>query len=117
MKYLTVLIVASYLLTSYAQGCDVTVQGIVGLPAILQFPTCGCSGDYKYTMDGDDFEADRRRTFVTCRGIFIAKVSELDQGKYTLTTGHCEMTVCLDVIECKYQCMVYVQCITLNPVR
>jgi len=43
-------------------------------------------------MDGDGFEADRHRTFATCGGVFIATVSQLDQGKNTVTTGHCEKT-------------------------
>ena len=47
-------------------------------------------------------EADRHRTFATCGGVFIATVSQLDQGKNTVTTGHCEKTVCLN-IHCKYQ--------------
>jgi len=103
---LTVLTVFSYFLTSSARGCDTTVQRTVELPAILEFPTCRCAGDYSYTINGYDFEADRHRTFATCQAIFFATVYQFDQGNYTLKTGECEMTVCL-YVNCKYVAISY----------
>ena len=103
---LTVFIVYSYFLTNSAQRCDTTVQRTVELPAILEFLTCRCAGDYSYTINGYDFESDRHRTFATCQAIFFATVYQSDQGNYTLKTGECEMTVCL-YVNCKYIAISY----------
>ena len=70
----------------YAQSDD-TVTAVQGEPLILNFEYRGLSLRRVYTKDGNDFQPDRRRTFVRLGRIYFAKALPSDSGAYRLRAG------------------------------
>lgn len=77
---------------SYAQSDDI-VTAVQGEPLILNFQYRGLSLRHVYTKDGNNFEADRRRTFVRLGRIYFSKVLPSDSGAYRLRAGQFDKTI------------------------
>ena len=78
---------------SYVQSDD-TVTAVQGEPLILNFKYRGLFRlNYQYTKDGNNFKADRLRTFVRLGKIFFTKVLPSDSGTYRLKAGQFDKTI------------------------
>ena len=94
MNFLYILLIAGgCTLIGYVQSQD-TVTAVQGQPLILNFEYRGIPRvGYVYTKDGDNFQADRQRTFQRRGKIFFARVLASDSGTYKLRAGQFEKTI------------------------
>ena len=70
-----------------------TVTAVQGEPLILNFEYRGFRLRHVYTKDGNNFEADRHRTFERLGRIYFARVLPSDSGAYRLRVGQFDKTI------------------------